>query len=322
MLSLERSYIRYWNPKWTGLEVGHRGSGTSFKSIDGNVIRENTIASLKKAAINGADMVEFDVQLSKDQVPVIYHDFGVYVSLKRKLPEDTTSNDLLQLPMADLTLDQLRNLKVYHTEEGKKRQPRFFDEDLEEHQPFPTLALAMDTIDENVGFNVEIKWSQRLNDGTTEAVNRFDKNLYLDCVLQVVLKHANKRRIVFSCFDADVVTMLRLKQNLYPVMFLTTGVTVKYQPYYDPRGTSHGKAIEHALAMELLGVVGHTEDLLQDQKQIKRTIGSGLVLFCWGDENNSIDTIRLLKSQGLHAVIYDKMETLTTKEKRVRDGME
>lgn len=265
---MERSYIRHWNKKWSGLEIGHRGSGTSFKAADGNVIRENTIASLKKAATNGADMVEFDVQLSKDLVPVIYHDFRVYVSLRRKAAVDTTSNDMLELPMSELTLEQLRNLKVFHTEEGKRREARFFDEDFEEHQPFPTLAHALDTIDEHVGFNVEVKWSQRLADGTTEAVNKFDKNLYLDCILEVVLKHAKKRRIVFSCFDADVVTMLRLKQNLYPVMFLTIGATAKYQPYYDPRCNSHRKAIEHAQAMELLGIVGHTEDLLRDQTQV------------------------------------------------------
>lgn len=236
------------------------------------MIRENTIASLKKAAANGADMVEFDVQLSKDLVPVIYHDFRMYVSLKRKTAAmvDTNINDMLELPMGELTLEQLGNLKVFHTEEGKRREARFFDEDLEEHQPFPTLAHALDTIDEHVGFNVEVKWSQRLNDGTTEAVNRFDKNLYLDCILEVVLGHAKKRRIVFSCFDPDVVTMLRLKQNLYPVMFLTIGATVKYKPYYDPRCNSHRKAIEHAQAMELLGIVGHTEDLLRDQTQVRK----------------------------------------------------
>lgn len=267
---MERSFIRYWNSKWTGLEIGHRGSGTSFKAGDGNVIRENTIASLRKAACNGADMVEFDVQLSKDLVPVIYHDFRMFVSLKRKGAQDTTSNQMLELPMGVLTLEQLRNLKVFHTQEGLKGEAKFFDEDFEEHQPFPTLAHALDTIDEHVGFNVEIKWSQRLEDGTTEAMNRFDKNLYLDRILEVVLKHANKRRIVFSCFDADVVTMLRLKQNLFPVMFLTIGATAKYQPYYDPRCNSNRKAIEHAQAMELLGIVGHTEDLLRDQNQVGR----------------------------------------------------
>lgn len=315
MLTLERSYIRHWNNRWTGLEVGHRGSGTSFKATD-TVIRENTIASLKKAAQNGADMVEFDVQLSKDLVPVVYHDFNMYVSVRRKAPHDTTSNDMLALPMSELTLAQMQSLKVYHTQEAKNQAPKFFDEDLEEHQPFPTLVHVLETIDEHVGFNVEIKWSQRLEDGTTEATNRFDKNLYLDKIVEVVLKHAKKRRIVFSCFDADVVTMLRLKQNLYPVMFLTVGSTKKWPAYYDPRCTSHRRAIEHAQKMELLGIVGHTDDLLQDTSLIKETIDEGLVIFSWGDDNNNVENIRLLKGLGLHAIIYDRMEELTTKEKR------
>lgn len=107
---MENSYIRYWHEHWTGLDVGHRGSGTSFKNADGGVIRENTIASLKKAAEHGADMVEFDVQLSKDLVPVIYHDFDVCVSLRRK--KHLEPNDMLEIPMRELTLEQLKNLKV------------------------------------------------------------------------------------------------------------------------------------------------------------------------------------------------------------------
>lgn len=108
---MKQSYTRYWNNEWAGLDVGHRGSGTSFKANDGNVIRENTIASLKKAAEHGADMVEFDVQLSKDLVPVIYHDFHVYVSLKKK-SDINSQHDMLELPMRELTLSQLKELKV------------------------------------------------------------------------------------------------------------------------------------------------------------------------------------------------------------------
>lgn len=47
-------------------------------------------------------------------------------------------------------------------EEGKSKNPRFFDEDLEEHQPFPTLQQALETLDPHVGFNVEIKWTMQL----------------------------------------------------------------------------------------------------------------------------------------------------------------
>lgn len=73
-------------------------------------MRENTIASLKEAASHGADYVEFDVQLSKDMVPVIYHDFHVCISLKRK---KVNKEDMLELPLKELTLEQLQCLKVY-----------------------------------------------------------------------------------------------------------------------------------------------------------------------------------------------------------------
>lgn len=55
---MKRSFIRYWNKRWKGLEVGHRGAGPSFKpSSDDDAIRENTIASLQRACDAGADMV-------------------------------------------------------------------------------------------------------------------------------------------------------------------------------------------------------------------------------------------------------------------------
>ena len=44
---------------------------------------ENTIASLRKAGAHGADYVEFDLQLTKDLVPVVYHDFTVCTTLAR-----------------------------------------------------------------------------------------------------------------------------------------------------------------------------------------------------------------------------------------------
>ncbi|XP_034101324.1 glycerophosphocholine phosphodiesterase GPCPD1 [Drosophila albomicans] len=313
-LDMRVSYARYWNNKWTGLDVGHRGSGTSFKAKDA-VIRENTITSLKNAADHGADMVEFDVQLSKDLVPVVYHDFMIYVSLKSKC--SMQEHDFLALPMRELTLDQLKKLKVYHTAEGLSRETRsFHNDDLLEHQPFPQLADVLDALDEHIGFNIEIKWSQRLQDGRMEEEfeHVVDRNLYIDCILDVVLRKAGKRRLVFSCFDPDICTMLRYKQNRYPVMFLTLGHTTKYEKYMDPRGNSMETAVWHAVAMQLLGIVAHTEDLLRDPSQVNLAKERGLVLFCWGDDNNSKDTIKLLKDLGLHAIIYDKMDVLTSKE--------
>lgn len=36
----------------------------------------------------------------------------------------------------------------------------------------------------------------------------------------------------------------------------------------------------------------------------------GLILFCWGDDNNCKETIKFLKDKGLHAIIYDKVDVL------------
>lgn len=54
--------------------------------------------------------------------------------------------------------------------------------------------------------------------------------------------------------------------------------------------------------------------LLQQPDFIKRAQDQGLVVFCWGDENASVDTIRYLKSQGCDAVIYDRMDKYCTKD--------
>jgi glycerophosphoryl diester phosphodiesterase len=60
--------------------VGHRGSGKNKVLPAGAApearpsIRENTITSFNLAARSGAQFVEFDVQVTKDGVPVIFHD--------------------------------------------------------------------------------------------------------------------------------------------------------------------------------------------------------------------------------------------------------
>jgi len=53
-------------------------------------------------------------------------------------------------------------LQVYHIAEGREKNPRFFDEDLEDHQPFPTLQTVLQELEQHVGCNIEIKWTMQL----------------------------------------------------------------------------------------------------------------------------------------------------------------
>ncbi|XP_011868687.1 PREDICTED: glycerophosphocholine phosphodiesterase GPCPD1-like [Vollenhovia emeryi] len=308
------SYAKHWEQRWSGLDVGHRGLGTSFKFETKNCanVRENTVASLKTAAYHGADMVEFDVQLSKDLIPVIYHDFYVSISMKRK--KQIEAMDMLEIPVKDLTLEQLHLLKVYHVAEAREKNPRFFDEDLEDHQPFPTLQTVLQELEQHVGCNIEIKWTMQLKDGTFELNHPFDLNIYLDIIVKVVLEYGGDRKVVFSSFNPDICAMIRLKQNKYPVVFLTQGITSKYPTYHDPRCQTIPMAMRHALAADILGINVHTEDILRDPSQVKLVKDAGLIIFCWGDDNNDKDTIQYLKKLGLHAVIYDKIDEYNAKE--------
>ena len=59
------------------LIIGHRGSqGTA---------QENTVASLQEAIDADADMIEFDVRLTRDRIPVLAHNLHLYGTQKREL---------------------------------------------------------------------------------------------------------------------------------------------------------------------------------------------------------------------------------------------
>ena len=63
---------------------------------------------MKNAVLYGADMIEFDVQLTKDMIPVIYHDFELCLPSTDKDGE----NNLVEIPLNNLILEQLQHLRV------------------------------------------------------------------------------------------------------------------------------------------------------------------------------------------------------------------
>lgn len=121
-----------------------------------------------------------------------------------------------------------------------------------------------------VGFNIEIKWTMERMDGTYELQNPMDLNMYIDIILKCVLQNAGDRRIIFSCFNPDICSMIRLKQNKYPVVFLTQGETSKYSPYIDPRCWNVKSAVSFAQMADIIGINVHTEDILRDPKLVSR----------------------------------------------------
>ncbi|KAL8602133.1 hypothetical protein ACOMHN_007402 [Nucella lapillus] len=312
---MDVSYQNHW--KWrnvgTTLNVGHRGMGSSYKSnVETEMQRvtsakENTIRSMYSAAQHGADFVELDVLLSSDSVPVIFHDFHVCLSTPLK---KHSSRRMVRVAIKDLTLDQLHSLKIYHSssEDVCGSDPiEITDEDDMDDQPFPTLQCCLERVDPQVGFNIEIKYPQVLETGENEEDNFFDSNHFIDTILAVVLKYAGNRKIIFSTFHADTCVMVRLKQNKYPILFLSNGPTQRYTPYKDWRCASFQHGINFAKAEGLLGVNFQAEGLLQDLALIPYIQSLGLVLFVWGEDLNEEHVRKTLRQHKVDAIIFDRI---------------
>jgi len=186
------------------------------------------------------------VALSKDGVPIVYHDFITTVRTTKTDLDGTQSTYSLRVPVQDLTLDELMTLDLcsipedsyYATHEGAKagRRPvrltgtRGADR-AGSDRVFPTLRECFGSIDVTCGFNIEIKYPIRISTGRYEddLVASTGRDTYVNAILDVVFKcmsskdsaGSGERQIVFSSFDPDVCMMLRAKQHRFPVLFLT-----------------------------------------------------------------------------------------------------
>lgn len=98
----------YWKKMESTMLIGHRGLGKNATSNRSLQLGENTLPSFIAAANLGAQYVEFDVQLTKDHVPVIYHDFLV-------------SETGIDAPVHTLTLEQF--LHINPDKRRAKEQP-------------------------------------------------------------------------------------------------------------------------------------------------------------------------------------------------------
>ncbi|XP_030413903.1 glycerophosphocholine phosphodiesterase GPCPD1 isoform X1 [Gopherus evgoodei] len=307
---MQASYAKYWRPRTT-LDVGHRGAGNSTTTTKLAKVQENTVASLRNAASHGAAFVEFDVHLSKDHVPVVYHDLTCCMAMKKKC--DAEPLELFEIPVKELSYDQLQLLKLAHVTalKLKDHNASFKGEEspASENQPFPSLQTVLESLPEDVGFNIEIKWICQQRDGKWDGnlSTYFDMNLFLDIILKTILENAGRRRIIFSSFDADICTMIRQKQNKYPVLFLTQGKSDIYPELMDLRSRTTPIAMSFAQFENLLGINVHTEDLLRNPSYIQEAKSKGLVIFCWGDDTNDPENRKKLREYGINGLIYDRI---------------
>ncbi|MFB5673331.1 glycerophosphodiester phosphodiesterase [Paenibacillus terreus] len=163
--------------------VAHRGSS--------HAAPENTLAAFKQAmAFPFVKWIELDVQLSRDGVPVVIHDF--------RLERTTNGSGLVK----DRSWDELRRLDA-----GSWKSPRYRGE------PIPSLAEVLDLCRGKVRLNIELKTSGDMYPGLESAV------------LRQIVARGMEQEIVLTSFDQQA---LRKVKELMPEV--CTGLITDIRP--------------------------------------------------------------------------------------------
>lgn len=152
------------------LVIAHRGASFSYP--------ENTMIAFQKAYEMKADMIELDVQLSKEGVPVIYHD--------TQLESKTDGMGFVN----SLTLKELQKLDA----------GSWFDRRFKGHR-IPTLEEVLQWAKNKISINIEIK-KEADDTGTKGEVER--------SVIELVRLAEMEKHVLISSFSYQ--SVLRIKK--------------------------------------------------------------------------------------------------------------
>jgi glycerophosphodiester phosphodiesterase len=333
----------YWKSMTSTMVIGHRGLGKNISGRRSLQLGENTIQSFIAAANLGASYVEFDVQLTKDHVPVIYHDFLVSetgidapvhtLTLEQFLHVNDVRTPRPSRPASPVMVEnpKIRDLKsaeprlrrsmsvggsdvndssemderMKHTRDFKKKGFKGNSRGNHIHSPFATLEEMFKKLPASVGFNIEMKYPM-LSEFEDEEVDTYavELNSFVDTVLTKVYDLGKGRQIIFSSFNPDICLLLSFKQPSIPVLFLTDSGTF---PVGDIRASSLQEAIRFASRWNLLGVVTAAEPLVISPRLVRVVKESGLVCVSYGTLNNDASKVQLQVKQGIDAVIVDSV---------------
>ncbi|KAK3254257.1 hypothetical protein CYMTET_36524 [Cymbomonas tetramitiformis] len=273
--------------------IGHRG--LRMNTLPGEKFRENTLDSFHEGFKAGASWVEFDVQVTQDGVPVIWHDDHIVT-----LGDDGSPN---HQEICELSCTQFMSLAT-----GQRLVRTFAEADSGELLPWlcddgcrgipATFADVLQHAPLELGFDVELKF---FRDRPTTAAER---QRYMECMLEVLREYAGNRRLFFSSFDPDACIDVKRMQQKYPVLFLTD----LKNSHDDARRNNLEAAIAVARGAGLEGIVPCVDFLLPDLEQnLDKVKAAGLAVLTYGKANMKEEHIKTQILAGVAAVCTDRI---------------
>ncbi|GAV71340.1 GDPD domain-containing protein [Cephalotus follicularis] len=291
----------YRFPKF--MVMGHRGCGMNMlQSPDQRMksLKENSILSFNEAAKMPIHCIEFDVQVTKDDCPVIFHDNFILTQLEGAIIEkrvtDLTLAELLSYgPQKDLG-------NVGKPLYRKTKDGSIFEWKVEKDDPLCTLQEVFQKVDHSIGFNIELKFDDQI------VYKEEQLTKILQAILKVVFEHSVDRLIIFSSFQPDAALLIRKLQNSYPVFFLTNGGS---EIYMDLRRNSFDEAIKVCLEGGLQGIVAEVKAIFRSPGAVARIEESKLFLTTYGQLNNVPEVVYMQYLMGVEGVIVDLVEEIS-----------
>lgn len=152
------------------LIIAHRGAS--------HYAPENTFAAFDRAIEMNADMIELDVQLTADHIPVVFHD-----------------DELSRITGRQSLIRETGYAELKEMDAGSGFSPAFSD------QHIPALSEVLERYGSRIAINIELKTPD--SGLSVEETRLFAKKVIAE------VRHAGmENHILFSCFDQPLLTEL------------------------------------------------------------------------------------------------------------------
>ena len=323
--------LTYWKSMTSTMVIGHRGLGKNVAARKSLQLGENTIQSFIAAANLGASYVEFDVQLTKDHVPVIYHDFLVSetgidapvhtLTLEQFLhvnnsrtprpsrpssPKPTTNPSVARaisgpdprksrsMSLGDLAKDtdtETMSERMRHTRDFKSKGFKGNSRGNSIQAPFTTLEEMFTKLPTSIGFNIEMKYPMLFE---SEAEEMDTYAVELNSFVDTVLTKVydlGAGRNVI--FSSFNPDICLLLSFKQPSIPILFLTDAGTAAVGDIRASSLQEAIRFASRWNLLGVVSAAEPLVNSPRLVKVVKESGLVCVSYGMLNNDPEMVNV-----------------------------
>lgn len=111
-------------------------------------------------------------------------------------------------------------------------------------------------------------------------------NTFIDKILSQICRHPQPTRsIILSSFTPEICILLAIKQQAYPVMFITNAGKPPMSDL-EMRAGSMKAAVRFAKRWNLAGIVFASESLVLCPRLVQYVKGRGLVCGSYGGQNN------------------------------------